>query len=184
MSLHSSPFSNLFVTPFGKQLHNFLFRRADRFVDALKADVFLLGNLPDSQPLHAKQPQSAELGFAQAALDAGNLLGVQPLLFLPVIDVLQHSIDALNGNAITSKALDGYGVVGVNVVPLLSFVIVRIGPAFPAQKLILAGKVLTGQPDDVLVRIYVNDGGDVLLVKGIVALSVEHCCSSVSENLW
>lgn len=28
-----------------------------------------------------------------------------------------------------------------------------------------------------------NDGSGVLLVKGIVALSVEHCRSSVSENL-
>lgn len=76
MSLHPSPFSSLSVTPFGKELHNFLFRRTDRFVDALKADVFLLGDLPDSQPLHTEQPQSAELGFIQAALDAGNRLGV------------------------------------------------------------------------------------------------------------
>ncbi|MGN1028125.1 MAG: hypothetical protein ACI4P4_17165 [Faecousia sp.] len=98
-------------------------------------------------------PPHAELGFTQAALDAGNHLGVQPLLFLPVIDGVQHSIDALNGNAITSKVLNGYGVVGVNVVPLLGFVVIRIGPAFPAQKLILAGKVLAVQPDNVLVRI-------------------------------
>lgn len=142
MSLHPSPFSSLSVTPFGKQLHNFLFRRTDRFVDALKADVFLLGDLPDSQPLHAEQPQSAELGFTQAALDAGNRLGIFSLLFLPVVDGLQDSIDALNGNAITSKALDGYGVVGMNVVPLLGFVVIRIGPVFPAQKLLLTGKVL------------------------------------------
>lgn len=93
------PFLPIFVTEAGlipAFTHNFLFRRTDRFVDALKADVFLLGNLPDSQPLHTKQPQSVELGFTQAALDAGNHLGVQPLLLLPVIDGLQDGIDALD----------------------------------------------------------------------------------------
>lgn len=98
-------------------------------------------------------PPHAELGFTQAALDAGNRLGVQPLLFLPVVDGLQDSIDALDGNAVARKPLNGYGVISVNMVTLLGFVVILIGPAFPAQKLILAGKVLAGQPDNVLVRI-------------------------------
>ena len=98
-------------------------------------------------------PPHAELGFTQAALDAGNRLGVQPLLFLPVVDGVQHSVGTLDGNAIARKVLNGYGVVGVNMVPLLGFVVIRIGPAFPAQKPLLAGKVLAVQPDNVLVRI-------------------------------
>ena len=83
------------------------------------------------------------------------------------------------GYGVCAKFFHGHRVIVLKVVVLFSIVVIRIRPSFPVLEFFLTGKVLTGQADYMLVNIYVNDGGRVLFVQRIVALSIEHNRSSV-----
>ena len=59
-------------------------------------------------------------------------------------------------------------------------VVVFIRPSLLLLKFFLAGEVLTGQPDDIFVGVYVNNGIEIFLIQRIAAFSVKHSLSSVS----
>ena len=163
MSLHLSPLFGPFVTLFFEKNENFLFRSSNRFVDALKTDAFLFCNLTHGHSPNMEHPKPTELRLAQFAFDLSHQVSVVLHFFQPVMLCFQHGVHTMYGYGVCAKFFHRHRVIVLKVVALFSIVVIRIRPSFPVLEFFLTGKVLTGQADDMLVGIYVNDGGRVFL---------------------
>ncbi|CCY06244.1 unknown [Eggerthella sp. CAG:1427] len=142
--------------------------------------AFDFSNLVNRHSIHEIHPHPAELRIRQVLPDLRDLLGAAADFFHPVMRLLHADIRSGNRCCFLGKLVQSKGMISVDMILFLGSMIVCIRQGLPFQKFFLTGKILTGQTDDTVIGIHVNNGVGIFLVQRIAALSVKHNMSSVS----
>ena len=174
MSFHLSPLKGRIVRMFFQKCFNFFLGKNDGFGNRLEGNRFSRSNLSDAEFFNTVKPQPPALLVRQAGIVTGHQQ-ITKLLALPFLPVGEEHFFRrfADGNAFR-QLLKRESVIGFHMTRLFGVVVVFIRPAFPAQKLLLAGKDLAGKADDPSVRVQVDDGLFVLFIQHEYVFVLEH----------
>ncbi|MPN18341.1 hypothetical protein SDC9_165701 [bioreactor metagenome] len=143
------------------------------------SDSFDKGNPLYGHAVNIVQPQPAVLFCRQAASDQFHQRGAQANMLGLVQSAEKRVLNRSHSANHIQLFIKRDGIVVIAPASLFADLIVSIGPAFPFQELVLAGKILAGQIDDTS-NIYVDDGIILVLVQRVITIFIKHFGPSVS----